>query len=68
LSGALVAGLLDHYFANQAFPHAVALFWLYAAALVVASRGLAGSPARKREPERATQPRAAALGADRAPV
>jgi O-antigen ligase len=34
LSGALVAGLLDHYFANQAFPHAVALFWLYAAALV----------------------------------
>jgi polysaccharide biosynthesis protein PslJ len=34
LSGALVAGLLDHYFANQAFPHAVALFWLYAAAVV----------------------------------
>ncbi|MGI9147194.1 MAG: O-antigen ligase family protein [Chloroflexota bacterium] len=40
LSAALVAGLLDHYFANQAFPHAVALFWLYAAALVSAS-GLA---------------------------
>jgi hypothetical protein len=38
LSGALVAGLLDQYFANQAFPHAVALFWLYAAALVAASR------------------------------
>jgi polysaccharide biosynthesis protein PslJ len=38
LSGALVAGLLDHYFANQAFPHAVALFWLYAAALVSASK------------------------------
>ncbi len=37
LSGALVAGLLDHYFANQAFPHAVALFWLYAASLVTAS-------------------------------
>ncbi len=34
VSGALVAGLLDHYFANGAFPHAVALFWLYAAALV----------------------------------
>jgi O-antigen ligase len=33
LSGALVTGLLDHYFANIAFPHAVALFWLYAAAL-----------------------------------
>ena len=38
LSGALVAGLLDQYFANQAFPHAVALFWLYAAVLVAASR------------------------------
>ncbi|HEY3064045.1 MAG TPA: O-antigen ligase family protein [Chloroflexota bacterium] len=38
LSGALVTGLLDHYFANQAFPHAVALFWLYAAALVQAAR------------------------------
>ena len=38
LSGALVTGLLDHYFANQAFPHAVALFWLYTAALVQASR------------------------------
>jgi polysaccharide biosynthesis protein PslJ len=37
LSGALVAGLLDQYFANQAFPHAVALFWLYAAGLVSAS-------------------------------
>jgi hypothetical protein len=37
LSGALVTGLLDHYFANQAFPHAVALFWLYAAALIAAS-------------------------------
>ncbi len=38
VTGALVAGLLDHYFANQAFPHAVALFWLYAAALAVAAR------------------------------
>jgi hypothetical protein len=67
LSGALVAGLLDHYFANQAFPHAVALFWLYAAGLV-AARGLAGAPERQREPERAAQPRAATLGANRAPV
>ncbi len=32
-SSALVAGLLDHYFANFALPHAVALVWLYAAAL-----------------------------------
>jgi len=38
LTGALVAGMLDHYFANQSFPHAVALFWLYAAALTVAAR------------------------------
>jgi O-antigen ligase len=38
LSGALVAGMLDQYFANQTFPHAVALFWLYAALLVAASR------------------------------
>jgi hypothetical protein len=44
LTAALVTGLLDHYFANQAFPHAVALFWLYAACLVSASR-LAASPA-----------------------
>jgi hypothetical protein len=43
-SGALATGVLDHYFANQAFPHAVALFWLYAAALVAASRlSLAGA-------------------------
>ena len=38
VSAALVTGLLDHYFANQAFPHAVALFWLYAAALVAAAQ------------------------------
>ena len=67
LSGALVAGLLDHYFANQAFPHAVGLFWLYAAALVAAS-GLAGAPDRQRKPERAAQPRPGALGAHRAAV
>ena len=30
ITAALIAGFLDHYFANQAFPHAVALFWLYA--------------------------------------
>ena len=59
LSGALVTGLLDHYFANQAFPHAVALFWLYAAGLVNVS--LAASPVRQREPERAAQPRPTAF-------
>jgi O-antigen ligase len=36
--GALAAGFADHYFANQAFPHAVALFWLYAAVLVAGAR------------------------------
>ena len=67
VSGALVTGLLDHYFANQAFPHAVALFWVYAAGLVGASR-LAGLPHGQREPERAASVRAAAVGANAAPV
>jgi O-antigen ligase len=35
---ALVAGLFDHYFMNPRFPHMVALFWLYAGLLAVASR------------------------------
>lgn len=38
--GALVAGVFDHYFANQAFPHAVALFWLYAGLLLVTARSV----------------------------
>lgn len=65
VTGALVAGLLDHYFANQAFPHAVGLFWLYAAALVVASAGVAE---RQSEPERAASARPAALSAHRSSV
>jgi hypothetical protein len=65
LSGALVAGLLDHYFANQAFPHAVALFWLYAAGLVSANC-LAGQ--RQREPEGAAQARSGAFGANTSAV
>jgi hypothetical protein len=67
LTGALVAGMLDHYFANQAFPHAVALFWLYAAGLVAVS-GLAGGRERQRKPERAAQARARAFDAHRSPV
>ena len=67
LSGALVAGLLDHYFANQAFPHAVALFWLYAAGLVAAS-GLAGPTQGQREPERAALAGPTAFGANSAAV
>ncbi|MDE3089700.1 MAG: O-antigen ligase family protein [Chloroflexota bacterium] len=30
LLGAMIGGLTDHYFFNLAFPHSVALFWLYA--------------------------------------
>jgi hypothetical protein len=62
LSGALVTGLLDHYFANQAFPHAVALFWLYAAVLVSATR-LGRLALRDAEPERAAATRPTALRA-----
>jgi hypothetical protein len=61
-TAALVTGLLDHYFANQAFPHAVALFWLYAAALVSAAR------LRQGKPERAPAAWPAALRAHRAAV
>jgi O-antigen ligase len=67
LSGALVTGLLDQYFANIAFPHAVALFWLYSAALVAAA-GSGRLLARQREPERAAQARPATLGAHPSPV
>jgi len=63
-SGALVAGLFDHYFANQAFPHAVALFWLYASVLVGSSR----LSAREAEPERAAQARPMTFGAHVAAV
>jgi O-antigen ligase len=35
---ALVSGLFDHYWANHAFPHAVALFWYVAALLVRVTR------------------------------
>lgn len=41
-TAALVAGVADHYFANQVFPHAVALFWLYAALLATATRFAVG--------------------------
>jgi polysaccharide biosynthesis protein PslJ len=61
-SAALVTGLLDHYFANQDFPHAVALFWLYGAVLVSASRSGRLAP-RDTEPERAAVPGPATLRA-----
>lgn len=68
LSGALVGGLLDHYFANQAFPHAVGLFWLYAASLVAAATSSGRVPQWKREPERATAARPGAFSPHRTPV
>lgn len=36
--GALVAGLFDHYFFNLHFPHTIALFWLFVALAVVATK------------------------------
>jgi hypothetical protein len=38
LLGAMVGGLTDHYFFNLAFPHSVALFWLYVGLGMVAVR------------------------------
>lgn len=57
ISAALVTGLLDHYFANQTFPHAVALFWLYAAVLVSSSRVARAELAAEPQPARATPTR-----------
>jgi hypothetical protein len=50
LPGAMVGGLVDHYFFNLDFPHSVSLCWLYAALTVVAIRiseeaGLGGEEA-----------------------
>lgn len=69
LTGALVAGVLDHYFANQVFPHAVALFWLCAAALASATdQGLAAARSGQAERERAAAARAGARRLNRSPV
>jgi len=38
LLGAMVGGLVDHYFFNLDFPHSGSLFWLYAALTVVTIR------------------------------
>jgi O-antigen ligase len=35
LFGAMVGGIVDHYFFNLDFPHSVSLFWLYAGLAVV---------------------------------
>ena len=68
MTGALVTGLLDHYFANLAFPHAVALFWLYAAMLIAASRLRGRATLRDAEPERASPVGPATLRANPTPV
>jgi O-antigen ligase len=36
LLGAMVGGIVDHYFFNLDFPHSVSLFWLYVGLVVVA--------------------------------
>ena len=38
LLGAMVGGLVDHYFFNLDFPHSVAVFWLFAGLAVVTIR------------------------------
>jgi len=38
LLGAMVGGLVDHYFFNLDFPHSVSLFWLYVGLALVAMR------------------------------
>lgn len=37
LAGAMVSGILDHYFVNINFPHAVTLFWLFVGLALAAS-------------------------------
>jgi O-antigen ligase len=39
LVGALVAGILDHYFFNLQFPHTVTLFWFFMGLAVVIVQG-----------------------------
>jgi O-antigen ligase len=38
LFGAMVGGIVDHYFFNLDFPHSVSLFWLYTGLAVVTAR------------------------------
>ena len=45
LVGALVAGILDHYFFNLQFPHTVTLFWFYMGLTVVIVQRFAEAPA-----------------------
>jgi F0F1-type ATP synthase assembly protein I len=38
LLGAMIGGLVDHYFFNLRFPHSVVLFWLFVGLGMVAIR------------------------------
>jgi O-antigen ligase len=49
LFGAMVGGIVDHYFFNLDFPHSVSLFWLYAGLAVVAARMAVHSPEEMEE-------------------
>ncbi len=68
LTGAMVTGMLDQYFVNLAFPHAVALFWLYAAVLVSASGSTRAVALGNAEPERAPAVRSSTFRAHPTPV
>jgi O-antigen ligase len=43
LFGAMVGGIVDHYFFNLDFPHSVSLFWLYTGLAVVTVRVAGGT-------------------------
>jgi len=45
LVGALVAGILDHYFFNLQFPHTVTLFWFYMGLAIVVVQNFGGTAA-----------------------
>jgi len=44
LFGAMMGGIVDHYFFNLDFPHSVSLFWFYTGLAVVTARIAADSP------------------------
>jgi uncharacterized membrane protein YjjP (DUF1212 family) len=48
LVGALVSGVVDHFYFNLEFHAAVTMFWLYAAMALAAAR-LAGLPQAERQ-------------------
>lgn len=55
LVGAMVGGLVDHYFFNLDFPHSVSLFWLFTALTVVTIRISEEAGAKSEEAEAAVE-------------